>query len=263
LPNGVENNQNQLEIGAGLVFKFGGGWSRTQEALPTVPPAQQAAEVAFACSENTDAVNAGDLVQVVGNTVTLPADQAVTYTWASTGGAVEQEGHIVTINTSGLAPGEYHVTGHAALMSNPDVAGDCRTSFLVSEPAAASTSAPAENTISEDDFRDHVKDAFFDYDGYDLRPDAQQAMNQDIAYLNAHPGLQIMIGGYADERGSAEFNLALGLNRANSARTALINGGVSPSRIQVISYGKEKQFCSEDAESCYQQNRRAQLVLRR
>jgi len=89
------------------------------------------------------------------------------------------------------------------------------------------------------------------------------AADQDIAYLKAHAELLITVGGYADERGSAEFNLALGLNRANAMRTALINGGIDASRILVISYGKEKQFCMEEADSCYQSNRRAQIELRK
>jgi peptidoglycan-associated lipoprotein len=112
-------------------------------------------------------------------------------------------------------------------------------------------------------FHQNVKDVFFDYDSYDLRPDAQSSIAQAASYLNAHPAIRVIIGGYCDDRGSAEYNLALGENRANSARTALINAGVAASRLRVISYGKEKQFCTEETESCWQQNRRAQFSLDR
>jgi peptidoglycan-associated lipoprotein len=66
-----------------------------------------------------------------------------------------------------------------------------------------------------------------------------------------------VIGGYCDERGSNEYNLALGQNRAEAAKNALVNAGVPSSNIRVISYGKEKPFCTQSTEECWQQNRRA------
>jgi peptidoglycan-associated lipoprotein len=116
---------------------------------------------------------------------------------------------------------------------------------------------------SEAAFHQNVQDAFFDYDSYDLRPDAAASTAQAASYLAAHPAIKIVIGGYCDDRGSAEYNLALGENRANAARTALLSAGVAASRMRVISYGKEKQFCTEENESCWQQNRRAQFSLDR
>ena len=82
-------------------------------------------------------------------------------------------------------------------------------------------------------------------------------------FMVAHPGVKILIGGYSDERGSAEYNLALGENRANSSKTALVNAGVAPARVRVVSYGKEKQFCTESDETCWQENRRAQFTIDR
>ena len=116
---------------------------------------------------------------------------------------------------------------------------------------------------SEQAFHQNVQDVYFDYDSYDLRPDAQSNATQAASYLQAHPSIKVIIGGYCDERGSAEYNLALGENRANAAKTALVNAGVSASRLRVVSYGKEKQFCTEADESCYQQNRRGQFSLDR
>ncbi len=116
---------------------------------------------------------------------------------------------------------------------------------------------------SEQAFHQNVQDVFFDYDSSDLRPDAVASTTRAAAYLQAHPAIKIIIGGYCDERGSAEYNLALGETRANAARTALVNGGVAASRVRVVSFGKEKQFCSEQDESCYQQNRRGQFSLDR
>jgi peptidoglycan-associated lipoprotein len=82
-------------------------------------------------------------------------------------------------------------------------------------------------------------------------------ISKDAAFLASHPKLKIVIGGYCDARGSTEYNLALGENRANGAKQALVSAGVNPDRIRTVSYGKEKQFCTEANEQCYQQNRRA------
>jgi peptidoglycan-associated lipoprotein len=116
---------------------------------------------------------------------------------------------------------------------------------------------------SEAVFHQNVQDAYFDYDSFDLRPDAQSAALTAARYLNAHPAIKVLIGGYCDDRGSAEYNITLGQNRANAARTALISAGVSASRLRVVSYGKERQFCSEETEACWQQNRRAQFSIDR
>lgn len=131
-------------------------------------------------------------------------------------------------------------------------------------PVAPTVPANTSGDMGTDEaFHAAVPDVFFDYDSYDLRPDAQTAVTQAASYLAAHPAIRVVIGGYCDDRGSAEYNLALGENRANAARTALVNAGVAANRLRVISYGKEKQFCTEENESCWQQNRRAQFTIDR
>jgi peptidoglycan-associated lipoprotein len=122
---------------------------------------------------------------------------------------------------------------------------------------------PTSTAVSDSEFHAAVADMFFDYDSFELRADAQTAAAQAAAFLVQHPDIKVLIGGYADERGSAEYNLALGENRANAAKTGLVNAGVAPTRIRVISYGKEKQFCTESTEACWQENRRAQFTIDR
>ena len=129
-------------------------------------------------------------------------------------------------------------------------------------PPTADASA-AGDMGSDAAFHQNVPDVFFDYDSFELRPDATTAASQAAAYLTAHPAIKVVIGGYCDDRGSAEYNLALGENRANSAKSALVTAGIAASRIRVVSFGKEKQFCSEETESCWQQNRRAQFSIDR
>ena len=119
------------------------------------------------------------------------------------------------------------------------------------------------STISEEEFKANVQDVFFNYDKYDVSSDAKATLTSDAKYLSSHPTAKILIGGYCDERGSNEYNLALGQNRADSAKKVLIDSGVAAARIRVISYGKEKPFCTESNETCWQKNRRAGFSLDR
>ena len=114
---------------------------------------------------------------------------------------------------------------------------------------------------AEEEFKANVQDIFYAYDAYDVSPEAQGILSKDAAYFNSHPNVRIVIGGYCDERGSNEYNLALGQNRADAAKSALITAGIAAGRIRVVSYGKEKPFCSESTEACWQQNRRAGFSL--
>jgi len=113
----------------------------------------------------------------------------------------------------------------------------------------------------EQDFNQNVHDVYFDYDGYNVRGDAQQTLQGDAQWLKAHPNAKVTIEGHCDERGSTEYNLTLGDNRARSVRDALAQMGVNSSQLNVISFGKEKPFCTESNEQCWQQNRRGHFVL--
>jgi peptidoglycan-associated lipoprotein len=138
-----------------------------------------------------------------------------------------------------------------------------RVTVRIPSVPTAPTGDDSGSMGSEAEFKAHVQDVFFDYDSYDLRPDAQTSVTAAAAYLNAHPSIKILIGGYCDDRGSAEYNITLGENRANSAKTALVSKGIAASRIRVVSYGKERQFCTEEDEACWQQNRRGQFTIDR
>jgi peptidoglycan-associated lipoprotein len=117
--------------------------------------------------------------------------------------------------------------------------------------------APKAEVSEEDAFGQNVKDAFFDYDKADIRPDAQQALTSDSEFLKAHPDVKFTIEGHCDERGSEEYNLGLGDRRATAAKSFLVNLGVNGDLINTISYGKDKPVCTDHDETCWQQNRRA------
>jgi len=112
-------------------------------------------------------------------------------------------------------------------------------------------------------FHAAVSDLFFDYDSYTLRSDAEPAITAAAAYLTAHPEIKVLVAGYCDDRGSAEYNITLGENRAAAAKSALVAAGIDASRIRVVSYGKERQFCTDETDACWQQNRRDQFSIDR
>ena len=134
--------------------------------------------------------------------------------------------------------------------------GSADASARVTVNSAPAVAVPVSALSSEEIFKANVQDIFFDYDNYTIRPEAQSTLEKNAAFLAKNPDLKIVIGGYCDERGSNDYNLALGNNRADAAKNALITAGVAASRIRVISYGKEKPFCTESTEECWQQNRR-------
>ena len=124
-------------------------------------------------------------------------------------------------------------------------------------PPPPAETAPAPGVKSED-----FQPAFFDYDSYSLRDDARGALDKDAKLLRDNAAVSITIEGHCDERGTAEYNQALGEKRAQAAHDYLVAQGINASRINVISYGKERPFATGSDESSWQQNRRAHLVVR-
>lgn len=121
---------------------------------------------------------------------------------------------------------------------------------------------PTETSLTDEQaFEANVKDIYYDYDAYTVRAQDQAVLQADAAFLKQHPNIHFTIEGHCDERGSTEYNLALGDNRASSAKNALVQLGIPAGSIRTISYGKEKPFCTESNEQCWQQNRRAHFVI--
>ena len=134
--------------------------------------------------------------------------------------------------------------------------GTAEASANVTVNAPPAVMVPSNTMTAEQEFAANVQDIFFDYDTDAIRGDAQATLSKDASYLVSHSDAKVVIGGYCDERGSDEYNLALGQRRADAAKNALVTAGVAATRLRVISYGKEKPFCTESNEACWQQNRR-------
>lgn len=107
----------------------------------------------------------------------------------------------------------------------------------------------------------NIRDVLFDFDRYDIRDDAKPALRELAAILSNNRDIKVIIEGHADDRGTNEYNLALGDRRANSVREYLVILGVLSGRIETISFGEEKPICNEQTEECWAKNRRAHFVL--
>lgn len=130
---------------------------------------------------------------------------------------------------------------------------------------------PSDSTsrIAEDIRREQVataasglKDVFFAFDSWNITEEARQALSADAEWIKANPSTMLKIEGHCDERGTQAYNLVLGEKRAKAVRNYLAELGVVANRLAVVSYGKERPFCKEHDESCYQQNRRGHIVVR-
>jgi peptidoglycan-associated lipoprotein len=191
---------------------------------------------------------------LAANPAVVPMGQSTTLTWST------QNATDITIDGLGTVPasGTRTLTPSASTTYNlmaKGPGGSADASARVTVNPAPATAAKSEMSL-QDLFSRNVKDVFFDLDRYNLRPDDAPIATNDAAFLKQHPDVKVVLEGHCDDRGSEEYNLALGANRANAMKQALVSQGVSADRLKTISYGKEKPFCTSDDEQCWQQNRR-------
>ena len=207
---------------------------------PIAPPVVQAAAPTAQLTATPTVISAGDQVQLSWRTTD------------ATSVSIDGIGDVPTSGVKSVSPAEsttFHLVARGA-------GGTSEASVRVTVNAPPAVVVPSNTLSAEEEFKANVQDIFFDYDAQEIRTDAQSIVARDASYLNSHPAIKIVIGGYCDERGSNEYNLALGQNRADATKNALVTAGVAANRIRVISYGKEKPFCTESTEECWQQNRR-------
>jgi peptidoglycan-associated lipoprotein len=132
-------------------------------------------------------------------------------------------------------------------------------------PVAQAQRYPSAATRARiDELLAKIEDAYFDYDKASLRPDALKALQDDSAelrdILKDYPNYKLTIEGHCDERGSDEYNIALGDKRAESAKDYLVQVGIPSAQLKVVSYGKQRPVCDEHDEACWQRNRRIHIV---
>jgi peptidoglycan-associated lipoprotein len=157
----------------------------------------------------------------------------------------------------------------AATPIAPAVASKPAPARNYSQPSRVASSTPsrlpdAATRARIQDLLNRIQDAYFDYDKHTLRPDAEAALKKDAQTLadiiKQYPDFKLTVEGYADERGSDEYNLALGDARATQTREYLSNLGLPGNQLATISYGKDKPVCTEHDEECWQKNRRTHIT---
>lgn len=215
---------------------------------PPTPPAPPPKPVTATLSANPTSIQRG---------------QSSTLTWSTDGADdVTLEGQ--KVNTSGsqsVTPTDtttYHLVAKGTGGTQEATA---QVTVSAPPPPPTPTPTPAPQVTDEQLFAQAAQDIYFDFDKADLRPQSQQILAHLAELVKAHPNWKVQIEGNCDERGSTEYNLALGERRADSAKQALQQGGVGADQLKTISYGKEKPVCTESNEDCWQRNRHDHFTL--
>jgi peptidoglycan-associated lipoprotein len=135
------------------------------------------------------------------------------------------------------------------------------TESTTKAPASSSLDALQRGESTATPASSPLKDVYFDFDRYDLRADAREILKANSVWLKANPAAQVQIEGHCDERGTTEYNVALGSRRAESVKDYLVTLGASADHLSSISYGEEVPVCREQTEECWRQNRRVRFVV--
>jgi peptidoglycan-associated lipoprotein len=232
-----------IAVLAASVFTFGCNKKPKQvSAPPSAPPPPAAAQPTVSLQASPTAVEKGD---------------AATLSWTSTDAT-----QLTIAPDVGTVPaeGQKSVTPSASTTYTITASGPGGSATASARITVATASAPTAEPTQEELFHRLVKDAYFDFNKADIRADARTALAETAQYLRNYPTERVTIEGHCDERGSTEYNLALGDRRASAAKQYLVSLGISADRINTVSFGKEKPFCMQSTEDCYQQNRRGHFV---
>jgi peptidoglycan-associated lipoprotein len=187
----------------------------------------------------------------------------VTLSWSSTNATdLDIEPGIGKVAPQGSTPANpTQSTTYTITATGSGGTATATASVDVASAQAPVPQAPAAQASVSELFDQNVKDVYFDLDKSDLSGDSRSALTKDAEFLRSYPQVHVSIEGHCDERGSTEYNLGLGQRRAEAAKNFLISLGIPADRMETTSWGKERPFCTEHDETCWQQNRRGHFVL--
>ena len=216
---------------------------KAPEPAPTPPP--PAVKPTATISADRTSIQKGESVRLTWTTT-----DATNVSIAPEVGAVTAQGS-TTVTPADSAT--YTITATGA-------GGSADASVRISVTAPPPPVVEAPKPSLDELFLKEVRDAYFDYDKAEIRADAREALGKTADFFRSYPQLRVTIEGHCDERGSTEYNLALGDRRASAVKQYLVSLGIPADRLTTVSYGKEKPFCMQSDEACYQQNRRGHFI---
>jgi len=232
-----------LTLGA-AVFTF--GCKKTIRTPPPPPPRPAAA--------------ASPTVTLQASPASVNKGESSTLSWNSTDATklsiAPEVGDVTAQGSTKVTPSDS--TTYTITASGPGGSASATATVTVSAPPPPPP--PPAGPTDDELWKAGVLDAYFDYDKADIRPDARTALSKTADFLKANTRFKVTIEGHCDERGSTEYNLGLGDRRASAVKQYLVSLGVSADRLSTVSFGKEKPFCMESAEACWQQNRRGHFA---
>jgi peptidoglycan-associated lipoprotein len=244
------NSASRLSLRAGLLALFSAAVlvSGCHKKVTPPPPAKQEAPPP-----------ARPTVTLQANPTTINKGESSTLSWNSTDATqLSIDPGVGAVNAQGstkVSPTDS--TTYTITATGPGGSASATAAVSVNAPAPPPP-PPAESIDSI--WAREVQDAYFDTDKADIRADARQALASTAEFFKAHPSVKATIEGHCDERGSTEYNLGLGDRRAAAVKQYLVSLGVSAGQLTTVSFGKEKPFCMEHGEPCWQQNRRGHFV---
>lgn len=194
---------------------------------------------------------------LAANPAVIQQGQQTTLTWQTSNAndiAIEGLGTLSASGSRTVTPNSS--TTYSLIAKGPGGSADASARVTVNAAVAKTPGLSEQDLFARD-----VKDVFFDYDKSNIRPSEAPKTEGNIAFFQEHSDVKVMIEGHCDDRGSEEYNIALGTTRAETVKHDLIQHGVSPDRIRTISYGKEKPFCNQDNEDCWQKNRVDHIIF--
>jgi peptidoglycan-associated lipoprotein len=227
-----------------ILFVAGCHKKQPQASAPAPTPPPPAAQPTASLAADRTTINKGESAKLSWSTT-----DATSASISPEVGAVTPQG---STTVTPAASTTYTLTASGS-------GGNADSTVRITVNAPAPPPA-ARNETFDELFLKEVRDAFFDYDSAEIRPDARTALQHSADFLKGYPNVRVTIEGHCDERGSTEYNLALGQRRANAVKEYLVSLGIPAANLTTTSWGKEKPFCSESNETCYAQNRRGHFV---
>jgi peptidoglycan-associated lipoprotein len=258
----MRRSSYRLDAAAGILLALLISGIGCGKKTPLTTPST--AEKTETSAPDSSATSPAPVITLAASPSAIEKGRSSTLTWNSSNATgVNIDNGIGTVEASGsrtISPATS--TTYRARATGPGGNAVSEARVTVTAPSAITDNRPSPVIGDIPWFEANIEDVYFDYDQSGIREDAKATLQKNAKALAERPGIRITVEGHCDERGSEKYNLALGDMRANAVKEYLVSQGVSSNRIDTISFGKERNFCEDHNEECWQLNRRGHFVMR-